>query len=119
MRIALVCLLCVALAACATPPGLPDGKYMSSTGAGELQVKGKWMEIFAPPADSKTAEGRTGTVFLYELRDDGELRITGSSNDSYYLFEVAYDQWRWTGSAIERRKRDGTVSTFTPLRPEG
>ena len=101
------------LAGCEATLPLPDGTYANAQGAGTLIVKGDRVEVRIP------AEGRSpydSAVLGYDLYRDGVIRFIGSSNSSYYLFVVIDNEWRWTGTAIERKdRRDGTLVTYTPV----
>ena len=105
--------LAVMLAGCASSLPLPDGTYANAQGAGTLIVKGDRVEVRIP------AEGRSPYeygILGYDLYRDGTIRFMGSSNSSYYLFVVIDYQWRWTGTAIERKdQRDGRLVTYAPV----
>lgn len=100
--------------ACAAPLRMPDGVYSDSAG-GTLTVSGEYIDIQIPTTEPGVQT--SGTHAVYRLRSDGGLRLSGSSNSSYFVFFVIDQDWRWTGSAIESRNRhDGTVVTYMPVR---
>jgi hypothetical protein len=72
-----------------------------------------------PPDDRWRLASKAGRSFSYQVYEDGNLRLFGSSNDSYFLFLVMDCRWRWDGSTISCRRDDGGTMIFARDTAEG
>jgi hypothetical protein len=109
------CMAGLLIAGCASLPrgDLPDGTYRASGGAPDaLVLDGRRLSVYSPALMGSQRARPEARIFFYALDPDGSLRLWGSSNDPDYLRVVSGCDWRWSGSAIECRRKDGVVTNF-------
>jgi hypothetical protein len=104
-----VCGLALLVASCGLVPRsteltLPAGTYADAEGQfGTLLVEGRFIEFngrfFTRPSNGESGSNVDSGKYEYMVREDGSVRLYGSSNSTYFL-ELACC-WTWNGKSFE------------------
>jgi hypothetical protein len=92
---------------------IPDGVYREPAGVGTVTVQGRNVTLQLDVTKGLRLGVQSGR-YEYELMDDGQVALNGSSNDEFFLFAVVGYEWRWDGkNVIRKQKQSGEATVFS------
>ena len=90
-----------------------DGVYREPTGVGSVTVQGRNMTVQLNMTKG-LRPGLQSRRYTYELMNDGQVALSGSSNDEFFLFAVVGYEWLWDGkNVIRKQKQSGETTVFS------